>query len=757
MGLERTTSFSRERLALPACTRVLDRGGALLRFLPGPDGTRHLPAGQVPPVVARAFVAAEDQRFYDHPGFDPLAIVRALRQNLSRGRVVSGASTITQQLSRLAYPRPRTYPAKALEIARAARIELALSKPEILALYLDRVPLGNNLLGVEAASRVYFGKGCGELSAPEAALLAALARAPGRLDPYGPRRGDLLRRQARVLELMGEPAPSAPPALVPRSFPFEAPHFVDALKGRLPPGDALSTLDLPLQRRVEEVLLSHRTRLAWRGASQAAAVVLDNRTMEVLALAGSFEYGGRDGGFNDGTRALRSPGSVLKPFFYAQALDAGLTASSVLEDLDRRYRSVQGEYAPVNFDRRSYGPVSLREALGSSLNLSAVNLLNQMGAEPFYRRLQRLSLINHPERGAEHYGLGLVVGNPEVSLLQVTQAFACLAAGGVFRPVRLLASDPAPAGERIYSEQASFVIADILSDPSARDITFGRALDLPFPAAVKTGTSTHSRDCWAVGYTPRHTVGVWVGNFPGFPTWNLSGAGGAAPLLGDILRQLYPRGDAPRFARPEGVSSVRVCTFSGALPLPACPQVKEELFLEGMEPAERCRFHLRGGAEHLLPAPYAGWVHDRSGRGSAGRFGVEGEVPSPDPAAGSGLRAAVVGGRKAPARTASGAWILEEEPPFLPPPPGREAGVRILYPLEGDRFLLGGRGRGDTVIRLSADCQRVVPTLTWFVDGREVATVGPPYRTEWTLTRGEHSVSAVAPDHTGDRVTIFVE
>ena len=261
---------------------------------------------------------------------------------------------------------------------------------------------------------------------------------------------------------------------------------------------------------------------------------LANRTREVVALVGSCAYGPRDQGFNNGAAAWRSPGSTLKPFLYAQALDQGFTPASVLEDVERRYRTPRGEFIPANFDRVAHGPISFREALGNSLNLSAVHLLNLMGTETYYETLAGLRLINRPEFTPEHYGLGLVVGNPEVSLLQLAAAYACLANGGKFAPLRFTLGAAQAEETPVFSPQAAFIISDILSDPMARVRIFGgaSAMNPPYRMAIKTGTSTHFRDLWAVAYTPEYTLAVWVGNFNGRPTADLSGAGAAATPSG---------------------------------------------------------------------------------------------------------------------------------------------------------------------------------------------------------------------------------
>ena len=573
---EAASRFDRAALDPVPGPLVLDRQGRILRLGLEAEGRKliKLPPGELPGRVAAAFVAAEDQRFWRHPGVDPLAVLRALGSNVSTGRIVSGASTITMQLARLTYPGRRTYYRKLVEMVRSCRIELSLSKPEILRGYLDRVPMGNNLIGVETAARLYFGKPAAQLNIGEAALLAALARAPGTLNPYGPRRGRLLRRQELVLERLGQLGLSGPDELaaaaaqpvrlqpasgrIPR-FPFEAPHLVNLVLAQLPPaagaGGIRTTIDLDLQRRAQAIVASHRVALRQSGASQAAAVIIDNRSLELLALVGSMQYGPRRGGFNNGAAALRSPGSALKPFLYAQALDLGFTPATILEDVERRYQTPGGEFTPANFDRFPYGPVAFREALANSLNLSTVSLLNLISPQTYYDTLSRLNLINHPERGPEHYGLGLVVGNPEVSLLQLAAAYASLANGGLYQPPRLRAEAPAAPPVRLFSPQAAYIISDILADPMARFRIFGAssAMNPPQRLAIKTGTSSRYRDTWAVGYTPEYTVAVWAGNFDGRGTMKLSGAAAAAPILAELAGTLFHGGSPRSFDRPEGV------------------------------------------------------------------------------------------------------------------------------------------------------------------------------------------------------------
>ena len=614
---EAVSRFDRAALDPVPGPLVLDRQGRILRLGLEAEGRKliKLPPGELPKKVVAAFVAAEDQRFWRHPGVDPLAVLRALGSNVSTGRIVSGASTITMQLARLTYPGRRTYYRKLVEMVRSGRIELSLSKPEILRCYLDRVPMGNNLIGVETAARLYFAKPAAQMNISEAALLAALARAPGTLNPYGPRRARLLRRQELVLQRLGQLGLMAPdelaaaaaqpvrlqpaPGRIPR-FPFEAPHLVNLVLAQLPPaaGAVQTTIDLDLQRRAQAIVASHRVALRQSGASQAAAVIIDNRSLELLALVGSMQYGPRSRGFNNGAAALRSPGSALKPFLYAQALDLGFTPATILEDVERRYQTPGGEFTPANFDRFPYGPVAFREALANSLNLSTVSLLNLISPQTYYDTLSRLNLINHPERGPEHYGLGLVVGNPEVSLLQLAAAYASLANGGLYQPLRLRADAPAAPPVRLFSPQAAYIISDILADPMARFRIFGAssAMNPPIRLSIKTGTSSRYRDTWAVGYTPEYTVAVWAGNFDGRGTMKLSGAAAAAPILAELAGALFHGGSPRSFDRPEGVTTAQGVLLFGPEARPGLPLCA---------PGAVHRRHRAHRGLHLSPPPGA--------------------------------------------------------------------------------------------------------------------------------------------------------
>ena len=610
-----------------ASTRILDRGGVVLREVRAEDGTRArwVPLSEVGNDVKKALIAAEDRRFYAHPGVDPLAIGRAFGQALWHRKIVSGASTLTQQLARQLFERPRTVSGKFREMALALRIERSLSKDEILEQYLNRVAFGPNLRGIEAASRFYFDKPSRELSLAEAAALAGMPRGPSFYDPRRhPSR--LLERRNRILARMLEhgmitadqEARARREPLVPSEVhaSTEALQFGEALLsgkldenlapfvGRL--GEVRTTLDVALQREVATHVQRTVRALSAQKVTTAAAVVLENASGEVLAYVGSHDpFDVESLGANDGVLALRQPGSALKPFVYQLAFERlGMTAATLLPDLDAPMNEAGGVYRPRNYDGRFHGPVRAREALSSSYNVPAVHLARLLGPEQVLERLRELG-FRSLDREASHYGAAIALGDGEVRLLELAQAYATLARGGLSLPWRVVkeattvegAAIDLPRGEaiRILDEATTALVTHLLADAYARLDGFGEhnVLELPFPVAVKTGTSKGYRDNLTVGFTKEVTVAVWVGNFDGSPMQGVSGVTGAGPLFHAIMlsamrgREVEPLFDESAF------ESVEICRLSGALPTSACPHRVHEIFVPGTEPTSPCEMHER--------------------------------------------------------------------------------------------------------------------------------------------------------------------
>lgn len=565
-------------------TEFVDRNGLALRSVRPQDSPfgRTIPYSEIPLPLINATLAAEDQRFWSHRGVDFCASTRALWQLVWHRHVVSGGSTITQQLIKLTEPRPRNIRTKIVEALQAMRLEQVWSKQRILAEYLNRLNYGNFNRGAVVAAEYYFAKPLRDLTPAECALLASLPQAPSRLNPYS-HLDRARKRQELVLNRMhssgwltedelgralAEPLNLAKPRRV-----FEAPHFVDLVLS-VNPGEASSahiirtSLNLELNRFAETVLHEHLAAVEAQHVSNGALVILDNRTGEVLALVGSEDYFSPMAGQVNGAWAPRSPGSALKPFTYLLALERGATPATIVADVPTEFVTTTGLFAPVNYNRHCYGPIRYRVALANSLNISAVKVLESIGGpEPLQHLLQEcgLSTLDHPPN---EYGLGLTIGNADVRLLELANAYACLARLGEFQPYELLAKpgyeNPAPH-RRVADASVAYLIADILSDNDARTLAFGpdSALRFDFPVACKTGTSSDFRDNWAFGYTPEFTVGVWIGNADGSPMQHVSGVSGAAPILHELFDHLHEHYGTSWYSQPTNVVECWIQPITG--------------------------------------------------------------------------------------------------------------------------------------------------------------------------------------------------
>lgn len=606
--------------------RIEDRHGLVLRTTRVEDGNlqRWVPLDSLDPDVIAAFIAVEDQRFFRHHGVDGRAVARAVRENLRGGRVLVGASTITMQLARIYHGTPRNWAGKLKQVLQSWRLEWQLDKPTILEQYLNRVPLGQGAVGVPAAALLYFNKNAGDLSLGEAALLAGLARAPSSNNPLvSPSRAER-RRRVGLIRLAATGYASAadvarssqePIVSARRSIPFLAPHFTSRIlsSGEDSSGQNLwrTSLDLGLQQAVESEARHTVDVLGSSGARHAAAVVLSNTTGEVLAWVGSPDFWADTAGQVDMVVSPRQPGSALKPFLYGLAFDRGYSAASILPDIAQSYATSAGPYRPRNYDRRFHGPVRAREALASSYNIPAVELTERMGAPALLRTLRDAgftSLSHSPG----YYGLGLALGNGDVTLVELANGYRALANGGLWTPYtwRLWEGVPgAQQSRRVMTRSSAALVLDILQDPVARIPGFGLTtpFDFPFPVAAKTGTSRHFTDNWAVGTTGNFTVAVWVGDFSGRPMDRVSGISGAGPLLHRIMLLTAQRYDPGVLPKPDetGAVAVSICPLSGEIAGPDCPH-QTEWFTRGTAPTRVCAWHRNGSV--VLPAIYQEWA-----------------------------------------------------------------------------------------------------------------------------------------------------
>jgi penicillin-binding protein 1C len=615
--------FPKERLkSFPVVSLFLvDRNNTLLREILSDEGgrCRWIKLEEASSDLLGATVVAEDRYFFLHPGVNLLAITRALFQNIRYGRVVSGASTISQQVVRNIYRGRRTIFSKFYESWLALRLERTISKDQILAQYLNRIYYGNQAYGIDAAARLYFDKPPADLSLAEAAFLAGLPRSPSTLNPYRHFRQAKERQEHILFQMFNQGyinkarhkrATEESLQLISARKNFRAPHFCDFILQQIPQSKMQmlsriqTTCDYTLQEKVETLVKDHIHALEKKGITNAAVIVMDNASREILSMVGSKDFfDDRHDGQVNGAVSLRQPGSTLKPFTYGLALERGMTAAEILEDRDFYFPTPEGSYSPRNYDKKFHGIVRLRQALACSYNVPAVSLLEKLGPDLLYQKLKQLG-FESLNKSPRHYGVGLTLGNGEVTLLELTRAYSALARGGVYVGERAVLKcldtdekeitlEEQKKSRRIFSPQIAFVLTDILSDRDARIPAFGyiSPLNLPFDCAVKTGTTVDFRDNWTVGYTPRYTVGVWVGNFDATSMHNISGVTGCGPLFKDIMLLLENKKSGIKFAKADKVMKHKICPLSGNLATEHCPGTIEDIFIEGTEPKEYCHFH----------------------------------------------------------------------------------------------------------------------------------------------------------------------
>ncbi len=615
---------------------ILDRHGRRLYDMVDPHAGLHRPVDlqEIPLPLRQAVMATEDASFYENPGFSPRAIVRALWTNFRHGEIVSGGSTITQQVARNIVLSPkarskRDWRRKVHETAIALWMTGCLGKDRILALYLNETYFGNMAYGVEAAARTYFGKPAAQLDLAECAMLAGLPQSPANYNPLtNPQAAK--ERQKDVLSLMvkagyitteqAERAHREPLQFASAPLQIEAPHFCMMVRERL---DQVldpeilergglyiyTTLDLGLQHAAEDHLRRHLESLNRQTSEKpshnvhnGAVVVVEPNTGRIRILVGSPGYFDEriDGAVNTAL-SLRQPGSAIKPLTYAAAFERGYSPASPIADVRTTFTTEEGNpYTPINYDYKYHGLVSLRQALACSYNAATVRLLDEIGTDQLFAMARRLGVTSLSETRSR--GLALTLGSGEVTLTELTAAYAALANGGqrvqphiidyVEDAEGRILYQSSPHAHRALDERIAYLITDILADDYARIPSFGEgsALELSFPAAVKTGTTTNWRDNWTVGYSSEYVVGVWVGNANNEPMTQVSGVSGAAPIWSATMRSVHRHPPQP-FVRPDGIMKVEVCALSGLLPNPACQDRKTELFLQENAPTQQCTMH----------------------------------------------------------------------------------------------------------------------------------------------------------------------
>ncbi len=748
------TSFS------PCC---VDRNGKLLRLgLADDDRYRvYVPLEKISPQLVEMTLLHEDRYFHEHAGFNPVALLRASWSDArGQGRRL-GASTITMQLARLHYHlNTRTLAGKLFQIAAAIHLEVHCSKHEILEAYLNVAPYGRNIEGAGAASLIYFGKEPGDLSPVEAMTLAVIPQSPARRSPGKAAhdqallkaRGILLAQwlehhpeDARLRGVLAMPLQMN----LPRDLPFRAPHLVEEIMRRetTPRAETRLTLDLALQDLLERQVTQYLATREKDGFKNACALLIDYRTMEVRAAVGSANFRREDiHGQVDGLRAQRSPGSALKPFIYALALDEGLIQpNSLLKDAPASFDG----YDPENFDHNFAGPIRAADALIQSRNVPAVDLESRLDSHRNLYTLLRDAGIRRlqPE---SHYGLTIALGSAEISPEEIGALYAMLANRGVWRPLRMTLDEPADdPGAPLLSPEASYLTLDMLKDAVRPD-----AVNVPLlvsamrPVAWKTGTSFSYRDAWSAGVFDHYVLVVWVGNFDGTVNPQFVGRTAAAPLLFsmiDALRARYPDSAETCFTRTPDLNlrQVDLCAVSGMIAGPNCPHVVKGWFIPGKSPIAACDVHRRVWIDNITGLRLSGEPENSAT--------AHAEVCEFWP---SDL-----------AKLFQAAGIPRAGPPLVSVHAdsvgialGRDAakGPCIVSPKRGLIYHVRIGATGDEVLNLEATAETSREHLHWFVDAAYLGVSEPSTALLWKLQPGRHVIRAVDDLGRADSLQITV-
>lgn len=771
-------AYHRAQLTSPNPTYFLrDRHGMFLGEVGAPpDGEYgYWELEALPPRIVSAALAVEDRRFWSHPGVDALAIARALYQNTIHLKRSSGASTIAMQVSRMQNPGSRSYLRKTAEAMTALFLTNRHSREEILKHYLRIVPYGNRIHGIAYASRRYFDKPIDDLSWAETAFLTAIPQAPKHMNPFtgeGKERAAL--RGKRILDLLyRDKAMSSEEyelacmqirdLAVPRPGirPEQAMHALlrmermlrDKSVQLLPGGGRLvtTTLDLDLQNAMSSLV--YKTVRPWdaSGARNAAVIIVDRESNEIRSWIGSTDYFDENhSGAIDYADVPRSPGSALKPFFYALALEKrDITPSTILNDLQR------GPGGIVNADALFMGPVLPRVALANSRNVPAAALLELIGIDPGYDFLRTIGLHNGAEP-ASRYGVGMSIGNLPVRLEKLVRAYSVLSRKGRLGDLLWFEGQVKTPERRVLSEDTTRQIALFLSDPLGRMPGFSRmgALEYPFPVAIKTGTSSRFRDAWAMAFSVRYLVGVWVGDPDFQPMNHLTGSTSAAELVKKILLTLHADQRAGlndlSFPLPRGFQSARVCALTGELATDVCDRVSLEWFRPTEYPVNRCRAHIRTAVDNRTGMPATSATPREF-------ITVKTFVDLPPRYA---EWAAATGLSTPPGRPDRLALFMERSEEALLPLRERKIFITIVSPEDGLHLIRDPETPKDqATLALRAVVNPVVPQLLWYVDGNPFQVADYPYTARLMLTPGEHTIQAGLPDapFSSKRVRIIVQ
>jgi len=729
--------------------------------LPRPYENRHLKTDNY--LLHQAILISEDRWFYYHYGINPISIATAIYDNLKAGEVVRGGSTITMQLARLMEPKARNIPNKFIEMFRAFQLEHVYSKSEILTFYFNMLPYGGNIVGTAAASRFYFNKPQHTLSLGEAALLAAIPNAPERLRPdrfpenARKAREKVLNRllaRRQISEQQWQEAVQEPIPHKRYPLPFKAPHLSRLLikenrkkfgvrnpsHSRTTNGRIHTTIDAKVQdtaaRLLSEYLVDAARKPSLRGShstSTGAIIVMDTQNRHILAMVGSHDFFDRKAlGQINGTLAPRSPGSALKPFVYALAMEEGLiTPETLLFDVPVTY----ADYTPVNYDGKYNGYVTARQALARSLNVPAVNLNARLKNRTLHAFLKQAGISTLAP--AQKYGLSMVLGGCEVNLLELTTLYAGLANMGEFGPYQLTKPHQPKTenhSKRLLRQETSFIITEMLTNSQLPTNTvknpeaFERTMNLP-KIAWKTGTSYGHRDAWCIGYSPTFTIGVWLGNFDGKGTPMLSGTDAATPILFALFTALTGQDTHHWFTKPEQLKTRQVCALSGAPVSPHCPTHKEDVYIPGVSSVAVCAIHKPIYVDESTGYSLCShcWGNNDGSTGPSKKIFEEWPADAATWLAENGFAVSVL-----PAHNPLCTGTISGNAPI------------ILSPAEDTTYYIReGVSLENQKIRLTASASSRTQDLFWFLDG-ELIFQGNAGEQYWlTPTRGKHVLTCV--------------
>lgn len=558
---------------------------------------------EISPDLSKAIIYKEDRFFYWHPGVNLLAIARALTNNVLHLKRTSGASTISMQVARLLEPKQRNFTNKFVEIFRALQLELHYSKKEILQLYLNLVPYGSNIQGVKAASLLYFNKSPDQLSLAELTALSIIPNRPNSM-VIGKNNDLIISARNKWLKRFGkaglfpsdiiEDALEEPLTAVRNAAPKLAPQFALRVKNAQPGALEINTsIDAGIQYKAEELTANYSKALQLQNIHNAAVIVIDNKSREVLAYIGSADFSDfRHHGQVDGVKAVRSPGSTLKPLLYGLAFDLGLaTPKTAIADIPVNYKG----YAPENYDMDYRGNVSIEEALRQSLNIPSVKMLNAMGLQHFINKLYDAG-FQSVWKDRKKMGLSMVLGGCGVRLEELVALYAAFANEGQYAPLRWMKKDQGTQADsliRILSPEAAFMVTNVLHELQRPDLPAGSVTGINIPQiAWKTGTSYGRRDAWSIGYNQRYTIGVWIGNFNGQGANELNGAGTATPLLFQLFNAIDKNSFNNPVTAPADLQYRLVCAQTGSVPNTFCTQLVMDSYIPGVSSAAPC-MHLK--------------------------------------------------------------------------------------------------------------------------------------------------------------------